>query len=124
MNVNYSQSSGRITYTDGKYITSGWSGNGSGKNNTAYQDKKDIGPLPQGKYKVGIWEIKHDHLGPMVASLTQVEGESYGRSDFFIHGPSQNCMEYGEESKGCIVIPHTGRELLKKLNPEYIIVIN
>jgi len=72
MDLTYSQTTGTLTGSNGKYITTGWAGNHDSKNNPAYQDKHCIGPLPQGKYKVGVWEAKHDKLGPMVASLTQI----------------------------------------------------
>jgi hypothetical protein len=54
----------------------------------------------------------------MVAPLTQIEGESYGRSNFWIHGPAKSASRYGQESLGCIVIPFGGRVKAKDLLPE------
>jgi hypothetical protein len=56
----------------------------------------------------------------MVAELLQVQGETFGRSAFFIHGPSSK--HYGEESMGCIVVPRPGRTHVKELDPKTITV--
>lgn len=115
MNLNYSQSSGAITKDDGTLVTHGWAGHGNGKNNPTMQDQHELGPLPRGVYAVGKWEARHGNLGPIVASLTQTSGNTFGRSAFYIHGPDTNPKEYGQESKGCIVIPRPGRLAVKAL---------
>ncbi len=117
----YEQSTGYIKDINGKTIAEGWSGNHKGKNNPDMQNVPCVGPLPQGLYKVGLWELVHGKLGPIVASLTQIEGETFGRDDFFIHGPSDK--NYGEESEGCIVIPRPDRIKVKLYNPTYIKVV-
>jgi hypothetical protein len=81
------------------------------------QDIHKVGPLPQGVYRIGPWEEHHGHLGPMVASLTQIEGETFGRDAFYIHGPANNVMAYGQESLGCTVVPHACRQLIHDLTP-------
>lgn len=115
--ASYSQKSGKITAPDGRAIAAGWAGHGAGKNNPAMQDRVALGPLPQGIYVVGPW---HDHprLGRMVAELTQIEGETFGRSAFFIHGASRDAKRFGEESLGCIVVPYLGRLKAKDTLPE------
>jgi hypothetical protein len=45
-------------------------------------------------------------VGANSAPLTQVEGETFGRNDFFIHGPG---ADPANSSEGCIVIPHDER---------------
>jgi hypothetical protein len=62
----------------------------------------------------------HHHHGE--TALHQVEGETFGRDGFFIHGASMDTTLYGQESKGCIVIPRAGREKVKDLNPSTITV--
>ena len=121
MNLNYAQSTGKLTLDDGTLVAVGWAGRGPGKNNPALQAVKSTGPLPQGVYTVGEW---HDHprLGLMVARLIQTEGETFGRDEFFIHGASRNLDKFGQESKGCIVLTHTEREEVKDLNPMTITV--
>lgn len=121
MNLNYAQSTGKLTQDDGTLVAVGWAGRGEGKNNPSMQDIKSTGPLPQGVYTVGEW---HDHprLGMMVAQLTQISGNTFGRSEFFIHGASRNLDKFGQESKGCIVLTHNDREEVKDLNPTTITV--
>lgn len=119
LTLSFSQSSGLIQDEAGNHLALGWSGRGDGKNNPRMQDIRCEGPLPQGLYRVGPW---HDHprLGPMVAELHQIEGETFGRSEFFIHGPSSKPDHYGQESMGCIVVPRPGRTKVKDLGPELV----
>jgi len=64
----------------------------SGNNNPADQDKKDKGPIPKGKWKIGIPINKWAPLTPEPGTNT------YGRSGFYIHG-------WGER-RGCIAIKY------------------
>lgn len=118
----YIQRSGAMKNEEGIVIAHGWAGNGAGKNNPDMQSVHSVGPLPQGLYKVGPWEEKHGHLGPIVAHLEQVEGETFGRDAFYIHGPSTG-SNYGEESKGCIVLPRPYRAIVRALGPDFIRVV-
>jgi len=120
--LTYSQTTGTLLQ-DGKYLATGWAGNHAGKNNPAMQDKPCIGPLPQGKYTLQAWELTHDHLGPMVCFLLPDPSNTmFGRGDFFCHGPSQG-DNYGQESKGCIVIPHQMRQTVKDSGQTQLTVI-
>jgi hypothetical protein len=116
MNLNFSQSTGLVTMDDGAHVAMGWSGNGEGKCNPAMQHVRDVGPLPQGVYRIGPWQ-DHPHLGRMVAPLTQIAGETFGRDDFLIHGPSMDPARRGQESKGCCVVPFAGRLQMHNLTP-------
>lgn len=118
--LTFSQTSGLVTDEAGNHVALGWSGNHDGKGNPTMQDVRCVGPLPQGLYRVGPWH-DHPHLGPMVAALTQIEGETYGRDAFFMHGPAAIDSErYGQESMGCIVVPRVGRQRVHDLAPEFI----
>ena len=121
LTLMYSQSSGALTGADKGVVAQGWAGNGEGKNNPAMQEVHEVGPLPQGLYDLGPWEQFHPGLGPLVCRLTQVEGETFGRDGFFIHGASMG--HYGEESKGCIVLPRSQRELVQKMRVGHIRVV-
>lgn len=118
--LNYSQSTGTWTKDGGAVIAHGWAGNHEGKNNPEMQHVHSVGPLPRGLYKVGPWEEMHPGLGPIVAHLEQVEGETFGRSAFYIHGPAQDPAHYGQESKGCTVVPHAERVGIRALNPDFV----
>ncbi len=102
---------------DGTFVALGWAGNGLGKNNPSWQHQKNEGPLPRGIYEVGPWEDEHAGLGPFVASLKQIQGETYGRSGFYFHGPAMDSAKFGQESRGCIVVPRAGRLKVKELTP-------
>ena len=120
--LTYSQTNGTVTNDSGIVIASGWSGNHNGKNNPLMQNVPCIGPLPQGLYTICAWEALHDHLGQMVAFLRPDKGnEMFGRGDFFMHGPSST--HYGQESKGCIVIPHDDRETVKYTGETDLLVV-
>ena len=113
----YHQGSGVIAAPDGVTVAFGWAGNGKGKNNPDEQGHRRVGPLPQGLYSVGVW-CDHPRLGKMVAPLTQIDGETFGRDDFWIHGPSKDPVRYGQESMGCIVTPFSSRLKVRGLLPE------
>jgi hypothetical protein len=126
--LTYHQSSGLMNAPDGAFVALGWAGNDSnphanpthiaGKNNPNVESVRCIGPLPKGLYRVGHWEDMHAGLGPIVAHLEQIEGETFGRSGFYFHGPAQNVMAYGQESEGCIVVPRAGRLKVREQAPE------
>lgn len=120
MILEFSQSTGNVRKDGGVLVASGWAGRGDGKNNPDAQHLRSFGPLPRGLYKVGPWEDEHPGLGPIVARLTQVEGDTYGRNAFYIHGPAMNPDKYGQESKGCIVLPRPGRLAVQALAPDFI----
>lgn len=122
MNLNYCITNGKITQEDGTLVATGWAGHGAGKNNPEMVSVKDVGPLPPGTYQVGAWGL-HGEVGPLSAILTQIQGETYGRNDFLIHGPDMDASKYGEESKGCIVVPRTDRLRVIALKPQTITVV-
>ena len=122
MNLNFSQSTGVVSTDSGAIVGKGWAGNGEGKNNPAMQEVHSVGPLPRGVYSVGQWEENHPGLGPIVAHLTQIQGDAFGRDAFYIHGPAVNPSKYGQESKGCIVLPREYRLAVKARNPDTITV--
>jgi len=92
----------------------GWAGRFSGKGNPKLESAHGIGPLPCAYYTLDSWEENHLKLGKMVAHLTPDPGsQMWGRDGFYIHGPSNDPSEYGNESMGCIVEPHPQRQAIK-----------
>ena len=77
-----------------------------------------IGPLPIGVYRVGEFG-HHDGLGDVVASLTQIAGDGWGRDAFYIHGPGS---DYANSSEGCIVVPHAPRVQIAGMAPDTVTV--
>ena len=112
------EDAGQFRGTSGPFA---WAGRGEGKNNPAWQQIHNMGPLPQNTYSLGEWTV-HPHLGPLVSELTPgPDQEMYGRDGFWIHGPGES--NYGQESKGCVVIPRAWRELVRATCEKYIEVV-
>ena len=128
--LTFSQSTGIMT-RDGEQIAQGWAGNDSrpgvnpnhvhGYNNPDAQAIRCIGPLPQGLYKIAEWQDEHPGLGPIVAILQQVSGETFGRDDFRIHGASSS--DPLNSSEGCIVLPHNDRVAVRATGETLVQVI-
>lgn len=78
----------------------GYAGKRGGRNNPSCESLKGYGPLPRGRYWVGR-AYHHPRLGRWTFPLAQVEGETFGRSAFRIHGDNQA----HDASQGCIVLP-------------------
>lgn len=122
MLLTYRQSTGELSREDGSVVAVGWAGCGKGKNNPAMDDVRCVGPLPAGLYRVRARQ-DHPRLGKDVCALDQVQGESHGRNDFWIHGPSLNPLKYGQESMGCIILKRPDRLKVLALNPAFLRVI-
>ena len=99
----YAQSTGNIS-RNGAVAGQGYSGFGEGKNNPAMQAVVDVGPIPQGVYRIGPPHDTTTH-GPHVMDLTPAPGtDTHGRDGFLIHGDS---LEHpGAASHGCIILGH------------------
>lgn len=107
MTWKYDQESGDL-YLNDKFVSSGYSGAGDGKNNPAMQDVHNVGPIPRGEYEIGSPSDTKTH-GPYVLHLTPAEtNDMHGRSGFLIHGDS--VVHPGTASEGCIILPRTVRE--------------
>lgn len=118
--LTYVQATGEVAYiaeteanpATPEVLAHGWAGNGPGKNNPQDQNLHDIGPLPVGGYWIG-GPINHPHLGPLAMRLNpDAANQMYGRDGFYIHGASKDPKLYGQESKGCIILP---REIRQKI---------
>lgn len=80
------------------------------KNNPDHQHVKGLGPLPRGTYKIAGHS---NSKGPITIILEQTSGESFGRSEFRIHG-DHKYGPAGFASEGCIILsPSTRRKILR-----------
>ena len=106
---SYDQSSGELRH-DGAFEGTGYSGTGEGRNNPAMQAVQMVGPVPQGKYKIGdVYD--HPHLGPCVMALEPLpETNTFGRSLFRIHGDNNR----HDASHGCIILGPAIRRLISR----------
>lgn len=97
----YKQSTGDMLH-DGENFATAYAGRREGLNNPAMQNVEKIGPLPQGRYKIGP-AYQHPRLGSVCMNLEpDAANEMFGRSDFRIHG--DNAWLDHSASEGCIVL--------------------
>lgn len=96
----------------GAVVSVGYAGgncgkNPEGRNNAAMCSVKNIGPLPEGLYTLGI-PVDHSRLGAFAIPLIpDSSNEMYGRGDFYMHGDT---VPSGNASEGCIILPRSTRE--------------
>jgi len=105
-------------FQDGKLLATGYSGFGEGKNNPSLEATKMVGPIPDGKYKIGK-AYKHAKLGPVTMNLDPIGHNSLGRSAFRIHGDNGK----GTASHGCIILPRKVREAIDKGEDKELTVV-
>lgn len=104
----YSQSTGQLS-RDGQPIGIGYSGRGTGRNNPALERMRNLGPIPQGRYRIGT-QYTHPTKGPITMTLTPVAHTAHGRTHFLIHGDSTR--HPGDASEGCIVLNRHVRQTI------------
>ena len=95
----YEQSTGLLTRNGAPYGR-GFAGREAGRNSPAHQHVRNVGPLPCVVYR--MWVVDHPRFAPPAIKLEQVEGETFGRSGFYIHG--------GLKSEGCIILDRPTRK--------------
>jgi RHS repeat-associated protein len=129
--VTYSQSTGTyhlqsktLGFPSDRNLGPGWAGRGRGKNNPSMDHVKDTGPLPKGKYYIGQPENRPKSTGAYSLPLKPVPGtQMHNRSDFLIHGPSQNPARHGQESHGCPILDRAGREAIHNSGASVLTVV-
>ena len=99
----YHQSTGALTH-NGTLLLTGYAGHGAGVNNPAKQDQHDVGPLPQGRYKMtALIDSPRTGLATIVLDPDPAN-HMFGRSGFRIHG--DNAAANHTASDGCIIAGH------------------
>jgi hypothetical protein len=106
----YAQKTGELL-RDGELVATGYSGYDIGKNNPDLQAVAEVGPIPQGSWKIVGPPVNTPDRGPFMLDLIPAaETESFGRSGFSMHGDS--IENPGNASHGDIVLPRYARELI------------
>ena len=106
----YSQHSGKLMAPDGSFVGIGYSGHGAGVNNPEMEAVRDVGPIPQGLYAIGV-AYSDSEKGPCVMPLTpDGSTDTFGRSGFLIHGDEVGEVGKQLASEGCIILNHALRE--------------
>ena len=105
----YRQSTGELS-SNGELLESLTADAGVGLNNPALQDVANVGPLPQGSYRIGA-PYTDPTRGPLVMHLVPAAANlMFGRAGFLIHG--DNAQLNHTASEGCIVLARTFREVI------------
>jgi hypothetical protein len=95
----YLQKAGKLLL-DGKELGSGYSGHGAGKNNPEKEKEKNVGPIPQGVYKISA-PREYKKMANCF-DLTPIGHDAQKRTELMIHGDS--IASPGTASRGCIVV--------------------
>ncbi|MDR2152942.1 MAG: DUF2778 domain-containing protein [Helicobacteraceae bacterium] len=76
------------------------------KNNSEYEDRKNLGPIPRGLWWIGSHYTDTNSEGKMheykIRLCPLIGTNTFGRTQFRIHGDSNPS---GEASEGCIIFP-------------------
>lgn len=109
--MTYIQSTGNLYTSEGRFIFSGYSGAGVGKNNHQMQEVHNVGPIPLGWYDITERLKDGGHMGPNALKLEpRASNKMFGRSGFFMHGDSMAAP--GTASQGCLIFPPAVRSLI------------
>ena len=104
----YAQKSGDLQQ-DGKFVGTGYSGAGDGKNNPDMENVPNLGPIPRGDWTIAGPPANSKDHGPFVLKLyPSAETETHGRRGFLLHGDSKE--HPGTASHGCVILPRAVRE--------------
>jgi RHS repeat-associated protein len=105
-----------IDYSSG----SGYSGVGAGLNNPAMQSVPNVGPIPQGAYRIGP-SYDSPHMGRSTMNLRpSATTNTFGRSLFRIHGDNQ--QRNNTASEGCIIESASVRQRIANSGDNCLIV--
>jgi hypothetical protein len=108
----YAQKTGELQQ-DGKQIATGYSGAGTGKNNPEMEKVHNVGPIPQGDWKIVGPPVNTTDHGPYVLTLKPAPDTlTFGRGGFLLHGDSKESP--GCASHGCVILPLAIREQVWK----------
>lgn len=119
----YKQSTGELRRQalDAPLIATGYAGRGDGKNNTAMEGVRNIGPLPRGLYSMGL-AYTDPHRGPVcIPLLPDASNDMKGRSGFLIH--ADLIAAPGNASEGCIIFSQPTRKLLAESKDRWLVVV-
>lgn len=121
MSWTYRIATGQMLGPKGEVFV-GYSGAGhslaEGRNNPAMQASVGKGPIPVGRYAIGIAH-ESQHTGPITMDLDPMAGtETHGRSLFRIHGNNAE----NDASHGCIILPPDARKTIAASGDHALVV--
>ena len=92
------------------YQCEGYAGRDNGRNNPALDHVRNVGPIPDGTYRVRL--VKHRRFrDPAFRLEPHITTIMHGRSGFLIHGDSAE--NPNNSSHGCIILGRPHREAVE-----------
>lgn len=95
-----------------------YSGTGEGRDNPSLEAVPNVGPIPKGRYGIGEAHFS-PHTGPISINLTPDGHDAHGRTNFRIHGDSEN----HDASHGCIVTDPKTRGAIRDSDDKILDVV-
>lgn len=121
--ITWKISTGELFGPDGSFWAKGYSGHAEGVNNPAKQSQPNVGPIPEGKYKIGA-PYDSAKVGKFALPLTPFPDTNvYGRSDFRIHGDLIGEVGLELASHGCIILMKPVRERINTVSDRTLLVV-
>lgn len=115
----YAQRTGHL-FHEGAWKATGYSGHAEGRDNPELQDRHDVGPIPQGAWRIADLIPQTATHGPYVLRLVpHADTLTFGRSGFLAHGDSQS----HDASRGCIILDRVTRQLMWTSNDHELLVV-
>lgn len=116
---HYNQRTGVLTH-NGRVIGSGYSGAPMGYNNPQMEAVPNVGPIPRGRYRIGIPRNTGTH-GPHAMDLTPIGHLAHGRTNFLIRGERRTGPR-GHASTGCVILERPLREQISGSGDHELVV--
>ena len=117
----YEQDTGEFFHEvagDEQPVGVGYSGTGVGRNNPKAQAIHDVGPIPLGRYRIGM-VYSHPALGPLTMNLTPCGGQDmFDRDAFRMHGNNAK----NDASHGCIILDRPIRLMVSQSDDRDLLV--
>lgn len=119
----YTQSTGELRYgtLTAPVIETGYAGKGEGKNSTAHEQIRNVGPLPRGLWQMGGAYTDKKRGVDVIPLFADKHTELYGRSGFLVHGDKAGAP--GTASEGCIILGAKTRRRLALSPDRWLVVV-
>jgi len=120
----YHQSTGELWKADAAPKTfdlqgTGYAGHEDGRNNSAKEGERNVGPIPKGLYRIGA-AYHSDRCGPITIPLDPVNHDCLGRTDMRMHGNNRT----NDASNGCIIQGPEVRKRVAQDEGQYLVVVD
>lgn len=108
----YVISAGEMFSQSGSMLAVGYSGAPGAINDPDKTSIPNVGPIPVGQWKIGE-PFNDERTGFYTLPLVPTsDTDSFGRTEFRIHGDDVALAGLEKASKGCIVLPRFAREVI------------